>query len=132
MAQAQDITSWITLFFGLYALGAAVGELRSPGSWAAMLEGFENNEALRFLTGFVVLALGAAIYLVNPWRSDDWLAVAVTIMGAAFVVEGMVILGFGRPYLHLASRVFGKVDTVWALIALVLGIVLVCVAMLRF
>lgn len=132
MAQTQDITSWIALFTGFYAFGAALGELRSPGSWAAMLAGMENNDALRFLTGIVVLALGAVIYLVNPWQPDDWLAVIVTLMGAAMAVEGVVILGFGRPFLNFASRLFGKVDTVWALASLALGIVLVCVAMLRF
>jgi vacuolar-type H+-ATPase subunit I/STV1 len=132
MAQADDITSWIALFTGLYALGAALGELRSPGSWAAMLDGLEKNEAVRFLTGIVVLALGAVIYLANPWRPDDWLAVIVTLMGAGMAIEGVVILGFGRPFLHFASRLLGKVDTVWALMSLVLGIVLVCLALLRF
>ncbi|QZH73992.1 MAG: hypothetical protein JY451_09475 [Erythrobacter sp.] len=132
MAQADSITSWIALFTGLYALGAAIGELRSPGSWAAMLDGFENNEALRFLTGIVVLSLGAVIYLVNPWQPQDWLSVLITVMGAGMAVEGLVILGFGKPFLHFASRLFGKVDTVWALLSLALGIVLVCVALLRF
>lgn len=132
MAQMDDIPAWIALFMGLYSAGAAVGELRSPGSWAAMLDGFENNEALRFLTGIVVLALGAAIYLVNPWRPDDWLAVVITVMGAGMALEGVVILGFGRPFLHFASKLLGKVDTVWALMALVMGLVLICVAGLRF
>lgn len=131
MAEGQDISAWIALFMGLYALGAAVGELRAPGSWAAMLDGFENSEALRFLTGIVVLALGATIYLVNPWHPDDWLSVIVTVMGGGMVVEGLVILGFGRPFLHFASSMIGVVNRVWALFAATLGLVLVCVALLR-
>lgn len=132
MANAADIPAWIALFMGLYALGASIGELRSPGSWAAMLDGFENNEALRFLTGIVVLALGAAIYLVNPWNPDDWLSIVVTVMGGGMVLEGVVILGFGRPFLHFASLMLGAVNRTWALLSGVLGLVLVCVAMLRF
>tara|TARA_B100001057_G_scaffold402687_1_gene414686 strand:- start:441 stop:839 length:399 start_codon:yes stop_codon:yes gene_type:complete len=132
MAEGQDIPAWIALFMGLYALGAAIGELRSPGSWAAMLDGFENNEALRFLTGIVVLALGAAIYLVNPYDPADWLSIAVTVMGAGMVLEGVVILGFGRPFLHFASAMIGTVNRAWALLSAGLGIVLICVAMLRF
>lgn len=132
MAVAQDISAWIALFTGLYALGAAIGELRSPGSWAAMLDGFENNEALRFLTGIVVLSLGAAIYLVNPWNPDDWLSVVVTVMGGGMALEGVIILGFGRPFLHFASQLLGTVNRIWALFSAALGIVLVCVAMLRF
>ncbi len=132
MAHAADIPAWIALFMGLYALGASIGELRSPGSWAAMLDGFERNEALRFLTGIVVLALGATIYLVNPWNPEDWLSVVVTVMGGGMVLEGVVILGFGRPFLHFASLMLGTVNRVWALFSGVLGLVLVCVAMLRF
>lgn len=132
MAEIQDIPAWIALFMGLYALGASIGELRSPGSWAAMLEDFEKHEGLRFLTGIVVLSLGATIYLVNPWQPDDWLSVVVTVMGGGMVVEGVVILGFGRPFLHFASQLLGVVNRVWALLAGALGIVLVCVAMLRF
>ncbi|WP_120077751.1 hypothetical protein [Aurantiacibacter odishensis] len=132
MAEGQDIPAWIALFMGLYALGAAIGELRSPGSWAAMLDGFENNEALRFLTGIVVLALGAAIYLVNPYDPADWLSIVITVMGAGMVLEGMVILGFGRPFLHFASAMMGAVNRAWALLSAGLGIVLICVAMLRF
>lgn len=132
MADTQDISAWIALFIGLYALGAAIGELRSPGSWAAMLDEFETNEALRFLTGIVVLALGATIYLVNPWRPDDWLSIVVTVIGGGMVVEGVVILGFGRPFLHFASAMMGAVNRAWALLSAGLGLVLVCVAMLRF
>ena len=132
MAETQDISAWIALFMGLYALGAAIGELRSPGSWAAMLDGFENNEALRFLTGIVVLSLGALIYLVNPWNPNDWLSIVITVMGGGMVVEGVVILGFGRPFLHFASAMMGAVNRTWALLSGALGIVLICVAMLRF
>lgn len=132
MADSQDISAWIALFTGLYALGAAIGELRSPGSWAAMLEGFENSEALRFLTGIVVLSLGAAIYLVNPWQPADWLSVVITVMGAGMVLEGVVILAFGKPFLHFASKLIGGVNRGWALLSAGIGVVLICVAMLRF
>lgn len=132
MAETADIPAWIALFMGLYALGASVGELRSPGSWAAMLDGFERNEALRFLTGIVLLALGATIYLVNPWNPEDWLAVAMTVMGAGMALEGVVMLAFGRPFMHFASQLLGAVNRVWALFAAVIGVVLICLAALRF
>ena len=132
MAEVDDIPAWIALFMGLYAIGAAIGELRSPGAWAAMLEGFEKSESQRFLTGIVVLSLGAAIYLVNPYRPDDLLSVIITVIGGGMALEGFVILGWGRPFLHFASTMMGAVNRVWALLSMGLGIVLVCVAMLRF
>ncbi len=132
MTETADIPAWIALFMGLYALGASIGELRSPGSWAAMLEEFEQHEGLRFLTGIVVLALGATIYLVNPWNPADWLSILVTVMGGGMALEGFVILAFGRPFLHFASALIGVVNRGWAIIAGVLGLALICVALLRF
>jgi len=132
MAQMEDIPAWIALFTGLYAVGAAIGELRSPGSWAAMLEDFEEHEGLRFLTGIVVLALGATIYLVNPWNPGDWLSVVVTIMGGGMALEGFVILAFGRPFLHFANAMMSVVNRGWALLSSALGLTLIFIALLRF
>ena len=77
------------------------------------------------------LALGAAIYLVNPYDPADWLSIAITVVGGGMALEGVVILGFGRPFLHFASSLLGGVNRVWALLSAGIGIVLVCVAMLR-
>lgn len=131
MAHAADIPAWIILFMGLYALSASIGELRRPGSWAAMLEEFEQREGLRFLAGLVVLSLGAAIYLVNPWNPGDWMSVLVTVLGAGMAVEGLVIFAFGQAYLHFAAKLLGTINRTWALLAGILGAVLVCLAMLR-
>lgn len=132
MAETADIPAWIALFMGLYALAASVGELRNPGSWAAMLDEFEKRAGLQFLTGIVLLSLGAAIYLVNPWNPQDWLAVLVTVLGAGMVLEGAMMLAFGRVFMHFANSLLGAVNRVWALMSGVIGIVLICLAMLRF
>lgn len=132
MAETADISAWIALFVGLYSLAAAVAELRSPGSWAAMLDGFEKSEGLRFLTGIVTLSLGAAIYLVNPWNPADWLSILVTAIGGGMALEGVVILAFGRPFLHFANAIMSVVNRGWALFAGALGVALICVALLRF
>ncbi len=132
MAEPSDIPAWIALFMGIYSLFAAIGELRSPGSWAAMLDDLENRSGLQFLTGIVVLALGATIYLVNPWNPADWLSVVVTIIGAGMVLEGAIILAWGKPFLHFFSRFLGGVNRFWALLSAGIGIVLICLALLRF
>ena len=88
MADGIDIPAWIALFIGLYSASAAIGELRHPGGWVGMVAHFERDLGLRFLTGIVCLGLGAAIYLVSPWRPGDWLAVLVTVIGGGMVVEG--------------------------------------------
>ena len=131
MAEAQDLPAWILLFVGLYSLAAAVGELRLPGTWAKMLADFERGPGLRFVTGFFVLSLGAAVYLVNPWRPDDWMAVAVSALGGLMVAEGALILAMGDRVLGFARALIGRAGTAWAGFSAVLGVALIVAAMSR-
>src|SRR5690606_26542484 len=102
MTETFDIPAWIILFLGLYALAAGVGELGAPGGWAAMLDEFEEQAGLRFVTGFVALALGAAVYLANPWRPDDWLAILVSVVGGVMVIEGALLLASGDRFIRFS------------------------------
>jgi len=131
MAESADISAWIALFLGVYALAAAAGELRSPNTWWTMLKDFERSPALRFLTGLVTLALGAAIYLVNPWQPGDWLAIAVSVVGGIAVAEGLLILAAGERFLHLARALLGRGGRAWAGFAALLGIAAILVGMSR-
>ena len=132
MAEGIDIPAWIALFMGLYALAAGVGELRHPGGWAAMLEDYERNTALRFLTGIVCIGLGGAIYLVSPWQPDDWLAIVITVLGGWMAIEGVLILAFGDGLMRLARRLMGKANQLWAWFSLIVGAFLIASALFRF
>jgi len=132
MAETLDIPAWIALFIGLYSLAASIGELRAPGTWAAMLEDFERSAGLRFMTGFIVLSLGAAVYMVNPWRPDDWLSVVVTVLGGIMALEGAVILAIGDRFLRFARWLIGKANRAWAIVSALLGVALIAVAYFRF
>lgn len=131
MVDGIDIPAWIALFVGLYSASAAIGELRHPGGWVGMVAHFERDLGLRFLTGIVCLGLGAAIYLVSPWRPGDWLAVLVTVIGGGMVVEGALILAFGDNFLAFARRLMGAANRLWAGLSLLLGAALIVVALLR-
>ena len=132
MAEGIDIPAWIALFMGLYALAAGIGEVRHPGGWAAMLEDYERNTALRFLTGLVCIGLGGAIYLVSPWQRDDWLAIVITVLGGWMAIEGALILAFGDGVMRLARRLMGKANQLWAWFSLILGAFLIASALFRF
>jgi len=133
MAEAADIPAWIALFFGLYSLAASVGELHRPGSWAAMLDDVATMAGLRFLAGIACIAIGAAVYLTSPWRPDDWLAIVVTVMGGAMVIEGAVFLAFGEQFIRLSRRMLGPPpNRGWAGFSAILGIALIAAALSRF
>ena len=131
MAQSGDIPAWIAFFVGLYALAAGVGEIRSPGGWGVMLKEFERGVAIRYLTGLVTLALGATIYLVNPWRPDDWLAIVVSVIGGIAIAEGLLILAAGERFLNFGRALLGRGGRVWAGCSALLGVGMVLVAMSR-
>lgn len=122
MAEPHQVSAWIALFLGLYALAVAVGELRRPNTWWTMLKDFERSSALRFVAGLVVLALGVAIYLVNPWRAGDWLSVAVSVVGGLHVAEGLLILAAADRFLILARSMLGRAGRVWAGLAALFGV----------
>jgi hypothetical protein len=131
MAEPAQASAWILLFMGLYSLAAAVGELRSPNTWWAMLKDFERSAGLRFLTGFVVLALGATVYLVNPWMPGDWLSMAVSVLGGVMVAEGLLILASGERFLHFARALIGRGGRLWAGFSALLGIAMIILALSR-
>lgn len=131
MAQPAQIPAWIAFFLGLYSLASAVGEFRAPGGWAAMMADFERSPAARFLTGFVCVAVGAAIYLASPWRAGDWLAIVVNVLGGIAVAEGLVILAAGDRFLGFARRLLGNAPGLWAGVSALFGVAAIAAAMSR-
>lgn len=131
MAENIDIAAWIILFTGLYSLAASIGEWRTPGLWRSMLGDFERQAGLRFISGFFVLSLGAAIYLVNPWRPDDWLSILVTVLGGVMALEGAVILAVGDRFLTFARLLIGRATRFWAAFSAILGLAMIFIAAAR-
>lgn len=131
MADSASIAAWIALFLGFYGLAAAVGEMRSPnGLWTTLKE-LERSPALRFVVGAISLALGAAIYLVTPWRPGDWLSIVVSVLGGLHVAQGLLILASGERFMHVARAVLGRAGRTWAGFAALGGIALVLAAISR-
>ena len=131
MAETATIPAWILLFFGLYSLAASIGEFRQPGFWKRMIDDFEKVPAMRFVTGMLCLALGAAIYLVNPWNPADWMSVLVTILGAWIALEGLGFLAFGDKFIAVSAMLMGGGMRIWALVGALLGIVMIVLALMR-
>lgn len=131
MANADNLTAWITFFFGLYAFAAGLGELRQPGFWAEMLSDVKRSKALQFLIGMVLLALGATIFLVNPFNPADWLSILITVLGVWMFLEGLLIFAFGDWFLKFAGKMVGSGLRIWAIFSLVLGILIIFVALWR-
>lgn len=131
MAASNEISAWIALFVGLYALAAGVSELRTPNTWWVMLKEFERGPALRLVTGLLVLTIGAAIYLVNPLVPGDWLSIAVSIVGGVAIAEGLLILAAGARFLNLGRALIGRAGRAWAGFSVLFGVAAILIAISR-
>lgn len=132
MAEMHDVPAWIALFMGIYALSASIGEFTSPGYWKGMLDSLESSPGLGFLTGLFCIVTGALIYLLSPWRPEDWLAVLVTVMGAGMVLEGCVMLAFPAPFAKFARALLTSASgRGWAAFSGLMGVALIAVALHR-
>jgi len=131
LAENLDIPAWIAFFFGLYALAAGVSELRAPGRFLELASEWEHSPGLRFLTGFCCIAVGAAIYLVNPWDLDDPLAMLMTVMGGLVAAEGAAFIAVGDRLMALARRLLGTKGGPWAYLSVALGAIFVLIAFSR-
>lgn len=131
MANADNLTAWITFFFGLYAFAAGLGELRQPGFWAEMLSDVKRSKALQFLTGMLLLVVGATIFLSNPFDPADWLSILITVLGVWMFLEGLLIFAFGDWFLQFAGKMMGSGLRIWAIFAIILGILIIFVALWR-
>lgn len=131
MATADTIPAWIVMFIGIYAFAAAMGELRMPGTWNGMMTDFEQSPGMRFIAGLFTLTLGACVYLVTPWRPDDWLYICVSALGGLLTIEGILLLAAGERFITTGKWVLGSASEVWAGISAVLGAGLIFVALSR-
>ncbi|NCP20140.1 MAG: hypothetical protein GW855_13390 [Erythrobacter sp.] len=131
MATADTIPAWIVMFLGIYSFAASMGELRMPGTWKGMMQDLEQSPGMRFIAGVLTLSLGAVIYLVTPWRPEDWLYIAVSALGGLLTVEGILFLAAGERFVTLGKRLIASASEVWAGIAAVLGAGFIFVALSR-
>ena len=72
----------------------------------------------------VRLLIGTAIYLLNPWIPSDVLTCVIKAMGAAMMLEGLVILGFCDIYTQFWLRSLAHLHRGWALTTTLAGLVL--------
>ena len=116
-----DATAWTAILLGLFALFAAVGALRKPGTWQMLVREIDHSPALQMTSGIVELAAGAAIYLVNPWVPADLLACVMKAIGGLMMIEALVVVGFSDLYIHFWLKNLSHFHRGWAIVSLIAG-----------
>jgi len=132
MQDMGDPTAWSSLLLGLAAVAAGAGALRKPGVWQTMIGEVEGSPALQFLSGMLELAVGAAVYLANPWLPADLLTCLLKSLGGLMMVEALAILFACDLYSQMWLRSLGNFHRGWAGATTFLGLVLTILGMARF
>lgn len=128
----MDLTAWTALLLGLFMLFAAVGALRKPGIWQAMVQEFEKSPALQLTAGMLELITGGVVYLANPWLPADLLACVMKGLGGLMIIEALVVVGFSDAYFHFWLKNLANMHRGWALVTAMCGFALTVFAALRF
>jgi uncharacterized protein YjeT (DUF2065 family) len=107
---------------GLYMIVVGIGGLVAPQRWRAMMDDLDRSPGLVMALGFAVFAVGAALVLIHSIWTDP-LAIIVSLVGYAALIEGALLLAVPGPLLKVGfwSLPFTRV---WAIVSIVLGILL--------
>jgi len=127
-----DLTGWSATLLGLFAVFAAIGALRQPGTWQTMIAEIEKSPALQMLCGFAELFVGSAIYLANPWDPSQVLTCVMKTFGGLMMIEALAVMGFSDIYFQMWLKNLSAVHRGWAATTLLVGLVLSIAGMARF
>ncbi len=98
---ATVLTLSLAKAMGVYFIAGGLSGLISRERWAAILDEFMARPALTFISGVFVFVLGAALVMLhNLWT--DPLAIAVTLIGWAAAIEGLILVVYPDPLLKWA------------------------------
>ncbi len=129
MASVLGISETLGLFIGLYLIAGGVALIREPDLYRQILVMLRENAAVGFLTGLFAFVIGAAVVALHN-ASDSALAVFVSLIGWAALVEGLALIAFRREFVDFAGCLLlkGTVLRAVSIAAVVIGVLLVVVA----
>ncbi|PQA88855.1 DUF2065 domain-containing protein [Marinicaulis flavus] len=103
MTTSTVLTLSLAKAMGFYFIAGGLSGFISRTRWAAILDEFIARPALTFISGVFVFVLGAALIMAhNIWT--DPLAIAVTLIGWAAAIEGIVLVAYPDPLLRWAVK----------------------------
>ena len=109
---------------GAYMIAGGLSGVIGGSRWARILEAFEKDAAITFMSGVFVFVMGVAIILAhNIWT--DPLAIFISLIGWVAAAEGLILIAYPDPLLKFAmSMVRPAAVKVFAIGTIVLGAVL--------
>lgn len=100
----MTITQTIAMIIGVYMLAGGIGLLREGASYGNVLKEMRDSISLSFIGGIMTFAIGGSIVaLHNDWSNP--LAIAVSLVGWAALIEGGLILALRETFLGFVEKI---------------------------
>lgn len=115
-------TLCIAIAMGAYITAMGIGLLFDPKRLDGMIGDFDRQPALLVIVGMIAFAIGAGLLAIHHHWTDP-LAVIVTLLLWAAMIEGLVIMAFPGLWLAIARPFIGQ-GRLTAILCLLLGIAL--------
>lgn len=107
---------------GLYLILVGLSGLAGPHRWDALMAELTASPALQMLMGIMVFGIGVALAISHSHLTDP-LAIIVTIIGWAALIEGALLIAVPGPLLRIGHWSL-RFTRIWAIASLILGILL--------
>jgi uncharacterized protein YjeT (DUF2065 family) len=107
---------------GLYLIVIGLSGLSAPQRWRALMDELIASPALQMTMGVLVFAIGVTLAMIHSFLSDP-LAIVVTLIGWAALLEGALLIAVPGPLLRLGLWSLNY-TRIWAIVSLLLGILL--------
>jgi len=124
MTTEHPLTLQLAVAFGAYMLAAAISGFLRPRHWRGILDAIADNDALIYLSGVFAFTVGTALVLVhNHW--GDPLAIVISVIGWAALIEGLVLVAVPGPLMSLATSLISSGNQrIFEVVVLALGLAL--------
>lgn len=100
----MTITQTLGTIIGVYMLAGGIGLIREGEAYGHVLKEMRESISLSFIGGIMTFAIGGAIVaLHNDWSNP--LAIAVSLVGWAALIEGGLILALREVFLGLVEKI---------------------------
>lgn len=98
------MTETLARILGVYMAAAGIGLLLDPKAYDGVMEHFNANPALAYISGVAVFAIGAVLVtLHNHWGS--WPEILVSLIGWGALAEGILMLAVRRRFFALVGMI---------------------------
>jgi hypothetical protein len=131
MAMPANIPALLALALGLFYFATAIGELRGPGQWQRLIDVLDGSRKLRLLGAGLAIAIGAALLLLVPPRTGDWLNLWLFGLGCLALIEGAVLLILPGHMTLFSRAIIRHGSKPVALLTLLLGVAFVLAGLIR-